>query len=79
MKKIVLAILGAALLAGCAHRYDVTLTNGLVISHVSKPKLDKENGVYHFKDVRGTNQTVSASRVVQIEPHVQPKNQAASP
>ncbi len=74
MKNVLVLLLGSLLLAGCAHRYDVTLVNGMKLTHVSKPKFDKANGVYTFTDVRGTKQTVSASRVVEIGPHTSEKS-----
>jgi uncharacterized lipoprotein YajG len=69
MKNILLLLLGCMLLAGCAHRYDVTLVNGMRLTHVSKPKLDQSTGTYSFTDERGQKKTVSASRVVEIAPH----------
>jgi hypothetical protein len=63
------ALLSLALLAGCAHRYDVVLTNGQRITNVTKPVLDKQNGVFTYKDVAGHPHHVSAGRVVDIGPH----------
>jgi uncharacterized lipoprotein YajG len=57
------------LLAGCAHRYDITLTNSVRLTNVSKPVLDRGAGVYIYKDVRGQEHRIIASRVVQIDPH----------
>jgi hypothetical protein len=69
MKNVLLLLLGTVFLAGCMHNYDLTLVNGGKITHVSKPKLDKKNGVYTFRDVRGKKQSINASRVVEIAPH----------
>jgi uncharacterized lipoprotein YajG len=69
MKKILLPLVGVVLLAGCMHSYDVTLVNGIRITHVTKPKLDKKTGVYTFKDIKGRTNYVAAARVVEIAPH----------
>jgi hypothetical protein len=57
------------LLTGCAHRYDVTLTNSMRLTNVSKPVLDRSAGVYVYKDASGKEVRISASRVVAIDPH----------
>jgi hypothetical protein len=62
-------VVAAALLAGCAHRYDMTLTNGIRVTNVTKPVLDRQVGVYTYKDVVGNVKHVSAGRVVDISPH----------
>jgi hypothetical protein len=71
MKKILLLLPGTVFLAGCMymHNYDLTLVNGMRITRVTKPKLNKETGVYTFKDINGKKETISASRVVEIAPH----------
>jgi PBP1b-binding outer membrane lipoprotein LpoB len=69
MKNILLLLLVAVFLAGCMHNYDLTLVNGMKITHVSKPKLNKQTGVYTFKDVKGRTNSISAARVVEIAPH----------
>ena len=53
-------------LTGCAHHYVMKLSNGMTVTANSKPKLD--NGVYHYKDARGRQTTMSAGRVVEIMP-----------
>ncbi len=63
------ALLCLLLLAGCAHRYDITLTNGERITNVTKPVRDREKGVFTYKDVAGHDHYVSAGRVVDIGPH----------
>jgi hypothetical protein len=62
-------LLSAALLGGCARRYDVALTNGERITNVTRPVLDKENGVFNYKDVTGEEHHINAGRVVEIGPH----------
>jgi uncharacterized lipoprotein YajG len=69
MKKVLFSLLGTALLTGCMHNYDLTLTNGTKITGVSKPKFNKESGSYTYKNVRGEQRSISASRVAEIAPH----------
>ena len=69
MKRIALILIGASLLTGCAHHYDMTLTNGIHITNVTKPLLDRDNGVYVYKDVAGNQRFISAGRVIEIKPH----------
>ena len=69
MKNNLLLLLGAVLLTGCMHGYDITLVNGIKITHVSKPKLNKQTGVYTFKDIKGRTNSINAARVVEIAPH----------
>ena len=59
----------ALLLAGCAHRYDMTLTNGIRVTNVTKPILNTESGQFTYKDVAGNEHHVSESRVLEIKPH----------
>ena len=79
MKNILLLLLGAVFLAGCMHHYDITLINGMRITHVSKPKLDKKNGVYTYTDIKGGTHTINAARVVEIAPHSDKKVIAGTP
>ena len=58
-----------ALLAGCARRYDIVMTDGSRVTNVSKPVLDRQSGVFTYKDVRGQEHKKSAGRVVEIAPH----------
>jgi hypothetical protein len=59
----------AALLTGCAHRYDMTLTNGARITNVSKPEFHRDEGTYYYKDVTGKVHHVNSGHVVEIKPH----------
>jgi hypothetical protein len=63
------ALAAIILLSGCAHRYDVTLTNNMRLTNVSKPILDRSAGVYVYKDVNGQERRIMASRVVEIDAH----------
>jgi hypothetical protein len=69
MKKLlpgVLMLAIALLLTGCV-RYNVTLSNGNVITAKSKPKLDKATQMYHFKDATGKEIWVQSMRIRSIE------------
>jgi hypothetical protein len=59
----------ALLLAGCAQHYDMTLTNGVRVTNVTKPILNEDSGSYTYKDVAGNVRHVSQSRVLEIKPH----------
>jgi hypothetical protein len=67
-------VLAATLLAGCAHHYDITLTNGIRLTNVTKPVLDRDSGVYTYKDLNGRVRHVFAGRVVEIGPHSSKNN-----
>lgn len=53
-------------LTGCAHQYAMKLNNGAQITTASKPKF--KDGVYYFKDAKGEEHAVAASRVREIAP-----------
>jgi len=59
----------AALLTGCARRYDIVLTDGTRVTNVTRPVKDKETGVLSYKDVAGNVHQKNAARVVEIVPH----------
>lgn len=51
---------------GCAARYDITLSNGSVITARSKPK-PNANGQLEFKDGKGQWVTIPPGRVRMVE------------
>jgi hypothetical protein len=67
--KLLLWLFSAALLSGCAHRYDIMLVNGGRVTNVTKPVLDRNAGTFTYKDVAGHNHKVFAGQVVEIGPH----------
>ncbi len=69
LAKLLPLFFAAVLLAGCAHRYDMVLTNGTRVTNVSKPTLDRQEGVYTYKDVAGNVKHINSGRVVEIAPH----------
>jgi hypothetical protein len=69
MKRLLAFVLLAALLAGCKSSYDVTLNNGMQFTGVSRPKLNKEKGMYVFKNASGRTFSMPESRIRSIEPH----------
>lgn len=72
MKQVFASLLATVLLTGCAHRYDMTLVDGLTITRVTKPKLNKDTGMYEYTDIRGNTKFVGAFRVVEISPDKAP-------
>jgi uncharacterized lipoprotein YajG len=66
MKALFVIAVAAVLLAGCARRYKMTLTNGGSITTSSKPKLNNEGTAYLYKDRLGRDAWVSAGRVNEI-------------
>jgi hypothetical protein len=67
MKKAALPLLiGLIALTGCAHHYVMKLTDGAQITTATKPKL--KEGIYHFKDAKGEEHFVPASRVRELAP-----------
>ena len=69
MKKFLLLLLATVCLTGCMHNYDLTLVDGRRITRVSKPKLNKETGMYTFTNIKGEKRSINAGRVVEIAPH----------
>ncbi len=74
MKKVPALLVLALLLSGCARHYDMTLTNGVRVTNVTRPVLDEENNTYTYKDVAGTEHKVSQVRVLEIKPHSHKKD-----
>lgn len=63
---IPLATLALLIFTGCARNYVITLNNGMRLGAKGRPEL--KNGSYEFKDARGQNSSVAASRVASIQP-----------
>ena len=69
MKKNALILLLAAFVcAGCATRYNISLTNGDVITARGKPKFDQTKGGFYYKDGQGNPAFVSGGRVREVAP-----------
>ena len=66
MKALIVIAVAAVVLAGCARRYKMTLTNGGSITTTSKPKLNPEGTAYVYKDRLGRDAWVSAGKVTEI-------------
>jgi uncharacterized lipoprotein YajG len=79
MKKVLPSLVAGLLLAGCAQHYDMTLTNGVRVTNVTKPVLNSDSGMFTYKDVAGNVRHVSESRVLEIKPHSRMSDPAASP
>jgi hypothetical protein len=54
--------------AGCAGRYQITLTNNHLITTRGKPQYVKERNVYEYKNLKGEITHVPAIRVKMVEP-----------
>jgi hypothetical protein len=54
------------IVCGCAHQYVMKLSNGMRVTTASKPQL--KGSTYYFKDATGKINSVSQSRVLEIEP-----------
>jgi hypothetical protein len=63
-----LLLLLAGLVAGCATRYNVTLTSGRTISAKGKPRFDKTRNSFVFKDATGQQVVMPAMRIREIAP-----------
>jgi hypothetical protein len=67
MNKAVFSLVIALIaLTGCTRHYVMKLNNGSQITTATKPKLKED--VYCFKDAKGEEQKIAASRVREIEP-----------
>lgn len=72
MKKLVLPLaLALTILSGCAQQYVMKLHSGLAISTPGKPRL--KDGEYHYKDAHGNDNVIPQSRVSEIVPASQAK------
>jgi hypothetical protein len=54
------------------------LNNNVRVLSKTKPRLDKETGVYHYTDVKGNKAIVPAIRVREIGPHDRKADSSAS-
>jgi hypothetical protein len=68
MKKIALVFLLAAACAGCATRYNLTLSNGDVITTKGRPHLSADKNEWLFTDASGKPGGIPAGNVTQIVP-----------
>lgn|GEM_PF-2200168 len=68
-RTILALLLAAGVVAGCARRYDMILTNGGQLIDVRKPTRDPSGGFYSYVDGRGKTNFISVARVVEIHPH----------
>ena len=69
MKKLFLILpLTIALCTGCASHYDITLSNGDVITALGRPHLDSARQRYVYKDAEGQVASIPAMRVKEVAP-----------
>jgi len=62
-------LLAAAVLCGCARRYDITLVNSQTVTNVRIPNLNKQSPYFTYITAGGHTFTIPASRVSYISPH----------
>ncbi len=74
MKTIVLLLFVTVLAAGCASRYDFTLTDGTKITAQGKPKLSKDKNVWYYTDLAGRTNKIPAGNVLQVAPQSMDNN-----
>ena len=63
-----LAFACLVLCAGCYRYYTVKLTNGAQFGTIGKPKLDPQDGAYHYTDGKGRKRAIAAGHVAVIQP-----------
>ena len=68
MKHVLALFIVAIALTGCHTGYDITTTNGMKITGVSKPRLDPQTSFYYYKDAAGQVNYIPSARVSVIEP-----------
>jgi hypothetical protein len=56
------------LLSGCAPHYNIRTNNGAVLTAKGKPRYDKAEGVFVYKDANGQMRRVPAGSVREIAP-----------
>jgi hypothetical protein len=78
MNRILLLLLGLFVCAGCATRYNITLSDGEVITARGKPKYDATRSGYFYTDGSGNPSYISQLRVNEIAPQSWKKKDDAS-
>ena len=63
-----LLIVSLCLVCGCAQHYNITLNNNNMMTSRGKPKYDKTNDTFKFKDDYGRLVSIPAFRVKEIAP-----------
>lgn len=66
MKKVLLAFICAATLAGCASDYFIATNDGRMLNASGKPQFDETTGMLEFKDDEGRKQQVPMTDVKQV-------------
>jgi hypothetical protein len=67
-RTLLVLVVVAGLLAGCARNYNIITTSGRVIGTKGKPHYDKENGVFKYTDGLGEKRSIPAGSVMQVAP-----------
>ncbi len=66
MKYWILAAICVLGLAGCAHEYVVSTTDGRMLRSVGKPELDDDTGMIEFTDKDGHRQQIPKAQIKQV-------------
>ena len=67
-KNALVLLLVVTVCAGCATRYNISLTNGDVITARGRPKYDQTKGGFYYTDGLGNPAFVSGGRVREVAP-----------
>jgi ABC-type Fe3+-hydroxamate transport system substrate-binding protein len=54
------------LLVGCAQHYNITLSNNNVLTSTGKPRYNRTNETYEFKDSFGKTTSIPAFKIKEI-------------
>jgi hypothetical protein len=68
MNKLALALLVTLLCAGCASRYDITLSNGEIITSKGKPHLNSDKTAWIYITASGRTNALPAGNVTEVSP-----------
>ena len=69
MKKILpIILLALVACSGCRSTYNLTLTNGDVLTSHGKPTYDPQQARYYYRDIHGQTNSIPASKVREIAP-----------
>jgi hypothetical protein len=63
---ISVAVIAAALLAGCASQYIISTNDGAMIQAKGKPKLNSKTGMYEYTDMSGNSVAIKQEQVKSI-------------
>ena len=62
-------LLALLICSGCATRYDMKLTDGMIITAKGKPRVDEKRHIIFFTDAAGQTNAIPEFKVAEIAPH----------